>query len=526
MNYKDIVANNKSVRRERISFPFHGLWIMLLIVNSFFTCSTNAQNILAGPYLIGPVKTGETIRWEFDRAGNYVMAYGIDTLKTQKVHLKMRGSRRGGFLYEAVLTRLKENVDYYYRLLSIGGNKWHRFHTYKNGEKNFSFVAMGDSRSYPDIFSKIMRETEKAHPDFIISMGDLVEEGDNYKEWHDYYFSVVNGIADFTPIVSTLGDHEAVGDNGVLFRYYLRKKEPVDKLWFSFDYGDAHFISLDYRHPNDREMIEWFKKDIVSAHKKWNFVYMHRPMYNLGGHRSDWGRDKWPALCFNYHVDIVFAGHSHLYERFFPAKPENKPDYTAITYITTGGAGAELYESVKNPLVLACGESVNHFIEIKIDGDTLNMKTIGINGNVFDNFRIIKQNGQRKFQERVISIERLNTITNFNSAIAKDMTSIPLYSVPARYHLELESFDSTDIPFSVQVLKKSKTTYFMKPYADTLHYSEKKSVLLNIFRKKEINISSWGELSPELRLLFIYYYQGREDTIIGKSIDYWPDENN
>ncbi len=96
-----------------------------------------------------------------------------------------------------------------------------------------------------------MEETEAEKPAFIISMGDLVEIGVNNNDWHEFYFPVVKDFVASIPLVSTLGDHETNGDNGELFRYFLRKDEPVDKQWFSFDFGNCHFISLDFRHPDD-----------------------------------------------------------------------------------------------------------------------------------------------------------------------------------------------------------------------------------------------------------------------------------
>jgi predicted phosphodiesterase len=59
----------------------------------------------------------------------------------------------------------------------MGHTGWKSFKTYRNNQDRFTFVAMGDSRSNPDIFKKILDETVLENPDFIISMGDLVEGG-------------------------------------------------------------------------------------------------------------------------------------------------------------------------------------------------------------------------------------------------------------------------------------------------------------------------------------------------------------
>lgn len=495
--------------------------VALLFCNLVFH-QLSAQQVLSGPYLIEPGETEMTIRWEMDANADYTMEYGKTVSKTKNVKLNYRNSKHGGYLYEVVLTGLKANTSYNYRLISQNESKWSTFKTYTSSQDQFTFVAMGDSRSNPDIFTKIMAQTTDVNPDFIISMGDLVEVGAEYKEWNDFYFSVVKDFVASTPIVSTLGDHETNGDDGELFRYFLRKDETVEKQWFSFDYGEAHFISLDYRHADNQEMIDWFIQDIASSGKKWNFVYMHRGAYNFGGHRTDWGREVWPDLFSIYKVDIVFAGHSHLYERFYPVKAENEPN--AVTYITTGGAGAGLYQSVKNKSVVAVTESVNNFVTIKIDGNTLSLRANRMDGSLLDELEIVKnKKGYNKdYKELFISQERINTITGFNSAISGGLSEIPLFQEAARYELNLQSSIAEAIPFSIQLTDESAKTYVMEVFTDTLQGNQKKAALLNITRKEDMIIHPWGDFDPELRLKIIFDYNENADTLVGKSINYWP----
>ncbi len=483
------------------------------------------RQVMAGPWLVKPGSTQMIIRWELDaKYADPVIEYGRDTLRVRRKTLELRGTKERAFLYQAKLPGLKTGQTYYYRLLRPVRGRWHTFHTWAKDQDTFSFVAMGDSRSNPKIFSKIIFETGNVHPDFIISMGDLVARGERYDEWHKYYFPVVQKIVSTIPLVSTLGDHETEGDNGELFRYFMCGDESVEKLWFSFDYGNAHFISLDYRHPQDTEMIRWFVHDITAAKKKWNFVYMHRPVYNLGGHRSEWGKGIWPDLFYKYGVDIVFSGHSHLYERFYPVRPEGDADGSAVTYVTTGGAGAELYESVKNIAVVAMSRSVNHFVDVKVDKDTLKMTTLDMDGHVLDRFRIIKSGREKVFDEKIVSQEILNTVTGLNAALAGSLSAIPLRYHPALYDLELSSMALEDIPFSVQLSQGSEASYIMDYYRDTLKAGSLLKTRLKIFRKKDVIVSPWGEIKPELRLMMIYEYAGKRDTIIGGAVEYWPPE--
>jgi len=506
---------------NRLSYHSQLIFVVTLLLSNLTFFQLSAQNILKGPYLIEPGETEMTIRWEFDGKTDFVVEYGKNTTEIQKINLNYRGGEYEGYLYEANLTNLKPNSTYYYRLRAHDESEWFTFNTFKSGQDKITFVAMGDSRSNPHIFTKVMNEISGVNPDFFISMGDLVAVGGEYQEWNDFYFSVVKEYVASTPIVSTLGDHETNGDDGDLFRYFLRKDETIDKQWFSFDYGIAHFISLDYRHPDNQEMIDWFIKDITSSDKEWNFVYMHRGAYNFGGHRTDWGRGTWPNLFSKYKIDIVFAGHSHLYERFYPVRQKNETN--AVVYVTTGGAGAGLYQSVKNESIVAATESVNHFVTIKIDGNKLGLKAIRMDGSLLDKFEIEKNKKgyNKEFEEQIISQVDINTITGFNSAISKNMSTIPLSQRASEYELNLQSCTTYAIPFSIQLNDESAKTYVMEALKDTLHSNEKKNLKLNITRKEDIIVHPWGNIEPELRFKFIYEYHSKADTIIGKAINYY-----
>jgi hypothetical protein len=479
-------------------------------------------NIITDAYLIEPGKDGMIIRWEMaDTNSNVYVEYGVDTTNVKYQKLKYRDGRQGAFLYDANITDLEEGTTYYYRLFANNITQWYHFKTYKENQESFKFVAMGDSRSNPRIFSTIMKNSNNFQPDLIISMGDLVIKGGNYSEWGEYFFSVAKDYISSTPLVSTLGDHETELDNGALFDYFLRKDEPVDKQWFSFDYGNAHFISLDYRYPNDKEMEEWFINDITTANKKWNFVYMHQPTYNFGGHRVLWGRSTWSKTFQKYNVDLVFAGHSHLYERFLPVRPSYDSNGSAVTYVTTGGAGAELYQAVLNKDILEVSESVNHYINIDIDGNTLNYQAFRMDGSLLDEFTIVKDNGSynSEYENSIISQELLNTVCIMNSAISSDIDKLPTDAEDGYCKIELMNFLTEDIPFTIK-LNDNDDYYGVEPIIDVLKKRGRKNLTINIKKKKDYKVEH-AQLVPELRFKIIYEYNNGKDSIIGKALNYW-----
>ena len=503
------------------SFVF---WIFLISVFSI-QINCQAQKITKGPYLAVPGSSYISIKWEADKKAKSMLLFGENRILNRKNDAKLIGTKSGFYLYESRLTGLKPQTRYFYQVI-CGDTKSvvTFFNTAPLRNSPFSFVAMGDSRSYPETFSTIMEQVNKLKPDLIISMGDLVENGGKFKQWGSQYFEPAKSVIDHIPLISALGDHEGDGDNGKLFKYFFYPNMNVNRLWFSFDFGDAHFVSLDYRHPYDKDMIRWFKKDMAKTKAKWKFVYMHRPCYNLGGHRSAWGRKVWPALFRKFKVDIVFAGHSHLYERFFPVRPSYQPRSWPVTYITTGGAGAELYE-IGHSNFLAKSESIHHFVYFRLNGDTLSMKAYSLSDSLFDNLVIIKHDGKysKMYLDIVKPQEQLDAYTMFLRAISSGIDKIPLKKHPATVVINLKSVPGTgNINFRISLSSASENNYRMDPVKGILHKNEKLNIPVHIFSKGDVTVSKWGEIRPSLRLKAVCNISGEKQNILGGKVEYWP----
>ena len=93
------------------------------------------------------------------------------------------------------------------------------------------------------------------------------------------------------------------------------------------------------RNPAQRE---WLADDLARArrrHPRAIFAFCHEAPWSHGLHggESRMVRDYAPLLAAG-HVDVLFGGHDHIYERGTGATPEGK-----LTYVVTGGGGAPLY---------------------------------------------------------------------------------------------------------------------------------------------------------------------------------------
>lgn len=493
------------------------LFIVFLSLSSLF-----GQSITKGPYLAAPEKNSITIRWESDTKLSFTVKYGPAKSLSLKKQGELLGTRENHYLYEANISQLTPGENYFYQVTA---------NAIKSGVQSFkcnlpqgepvTFIVTGDSRSRPQVFGRISEQVNQLDPDLIISVGDLVREGGSYAQWGEYYFDAIGKSIEHIPLVAAIGDHEADdidGDAGVLFTYFLHPHMDHKKLWFSYDYGDAHFVALDYRYPDSKEMIEWFKKDMDHSKARWNFVYTHRPSYNVGGHRSAWGRTIWPELFSEYKIDIVFAGHSHLYERFYPVRPQNDPKAWPVTYITSGGSGASLYDTGQSPF-LAFTQSIHHYMVIDINRNHLDLKTYKIDGSLLD--KISWEKNSKELESLVKPQDELDVYCMFTNAICKDLERLPMEVLPADIKLDLKPvFCKEDIQFDISLTEESAKHYQMETIKGVIKGEEPLAVTLKIYAKGEMIVSEWGDIVPELRLQANYKADSFAGYILGEVLEY------
>ncbi|NQV30247.1 MAG: metallophosphoesterase [Candidatus Marinimicrobia bacterium] len=494
-----------------------------LILALGISLSLSGQIITKGPYLADPKPGSIKIRYETDKQSKGKISYGEDSKLTLSRKAVLLGEASEHFLYEVSLENLDTDSEYTYRVV-VGRKKGdlHKFTSPPALEAACDFAISGDSRSKPQIFSKIIDGIAESDPDFIISMGDLVEDGGNYEQWDKFYFGPAKDLISTRPFISTLGDHEGSGDDGRLVEHFLFPELEHEQLWYSFDYGMAHFISLDYRHADSKEMMDWFEADMNTSEGRWNIVFMHRPPYNLGGHRSFWGNPHWPDLFQKHKIDVVFGGHSHIYERFHPVYTKGNEDW-AITYITTGGSGASLYESVQHS-VIEYGQSVNHYADVHLDGKMLNLRTYEIDGRLMDSLIIGKNpDGSQSadYLNTATLRDEMDIIGLFAGPISSALEYPPLPERPAYKRFTLNSGQlSSPIEFEFLLSDESLENYIMEPFSGVLEPGVDHEVVLKIRRTKGgVKVSPWGDIEPRFRIEAAYQQGSIKGKVLGKYVN-------
>ncbi len=395
-----------------------------------------------GPYLAygADPSTEMNISWESEHyALNAWVKFGETEACDQKLAWQADVPRRH---HHFLLSGLKPNTKYYYRISRDNGQE---FHSFKSGlpagiSTPFEFCVVGDMHSDHGDITPVFQalNTQAPKKSFIISVGDAINAGEYEISWQDFFRQGTPYI-DNIPWVHATGNHDT-GSKTKYPRFLATFDQPYvnprEGAYFSFDFANAHFIIIDSCNgggfeptPTDAQM-EWLEADLQQHARKdkWVFVFFHHQMYSTGDFSMAIIMHTYLRPLFDeHHVDAVFYGHDHHFEIFHCAAGE---PWGGTHYVVTGAASTykTLDWSIMNPkkkrgdqevgphylwlrdehvapkeffrggdvankygarfdeIVEKCqlyGCLRQHFTQMQVAGDWCTLRAVGLNGEIF-----------------------------------------------------------------------------------------------------------------------------------------------
>ena len=208
-----------------------------------------------------------------------------------------------------------------------------------NQPRNFQFAIITDRTGghRPGVFAEAVKKLNLLQPEFVISVGDLIEgysedNGQWALEWAEFQGKLQQLQM---PFFYVPGNHDL--SNPRMSENWQRK---FGRTFYEFRYHDALFVALNSEDPPDSkpyrfgpEQLAWFN-DVLQRNQdvRWTFVFMHKPAWTFPN--DDPEQTGWNAVerALGDRKFTIFAGHVHNYARFV----RNGHDY--IMLATTGGA--------------------------------------------------------------------------------------------------------------------------------------------------------------------------------------------
>lgn len=459
----------------------------IIVLLALCAPDASAQYVVRGPYLQTPTHDGMSVLWRTNVPSNTRLWCGShpDSLVLVSSGAVLVTDHR------ARISGLQPGTTYYYAvgansMMLAGGDGLHRFRTLPlpGSQAHVRAWALGDFGKGNDhqVGVKQSFEAQAATgTDLWIWLGDNVYDNGTDAEYQAKLFQLpgFSEIFRWMPFYPTPGNHDyaSVWQQSALFGipysnipledhagpYYDLVEVPRQgeaggaasglELFYSFDLGDAHFVSLNSEVYDllglsdgiDR-MTDWLEADLALNERRFTVVYFHQPPYSRGSHDSaDWTefvmtamRERVVPVLESFDVDLVIGGHSHVYERshlihghygapdsFDPATmlrdgsggdfdagtPYHKdlmsstPDGTVYVVCGNGGS-SEANPPLDHPVMHHAegGAGVCGSFLIDIEGDRLDGRYLREDGAIGDRFTIIKSAEPAGLPERANAI--------------------------------------------------------------------------------------------------------------------------
>jgi calcineurin-like phosphoesterase family protein len=286
-----------------------------------------------------------------------------------------------GHQRRALLTDLEPATTYCYELEGWTAPVGFRTAPAAGAGARVRFIAFGDSGGdYRDI---VRQKMDSVPFDLMLHAGDIAYQRGALAEFEATFFDTYAGLIARFPIFPASGNHEYGTEAAAPYRQVFALPENGGpggvERWFSFDWGDIHFVALDTERVGV-EQSAWLERDLGATARAWKVVYMHKPPYSSGTHGSSLDvRATFSPSFERFGVQLVISGHDHDYERMKPI--------AGVTYVVSGGGGFSL-RPVGSSDFTAYSASIFHFLHAELEGDTLLLRAIDTSGGVIDSVRI------------------------------------------------------------------------------------------------------------------------------------------
>lgn len=405
--------------------------------------SADAQSVRT-PYLQRPTERSITIAWRTAANEPSRVCYGSapDALTMSA------GSGASEQRHAVDITGLTANTRYFYRagLASCAGATGDARDFFRTAPTRGSRAPMrmwivgdsgtGDARQRA-VTNAAMRASSDRPIDLFLHLGDMAYTAGTEAQFDANFYAMYAEQMRNIPCWPTIGNHEGTTSDSATQTgpYYEGYYLPADgsagglasgtEAYYAFDWGNVHFAVLDsYESPRATTgaMLRWLDDDLAASDADWLVVYFHHPPYTRGSHNSDTESDLrqmrenvTPILEANA-VDLVLAGHSHIFERSYLIRGATDTPTSAgahiidrgdgqldgdgpymsgtagTEYVVAGHGGTGVSGAGGHP-VMFFSEVQNGSCLIDVNGDELTLRNIRHDGVESDHFTLVKRNG-------------------------------------------------------------------------------------------------------------------------------------
>ncbi|MEQ1573405.1 MAG: metallophosphoesterase [Vicinamibacterales bacterium] len=246
----------------------------------------------------------------------------------------------------------------------------------QSGSVRFAAIGdMGTGKTAQYELAETMDESRRTFPfDFVITLGDNIYGGNSASDYRRKFELPYKSLLDAgVKFYASLGNHDSPTQR--LYKPFNMNGQP----YYTYKKGNVQFFALDSTYMNPRQ-LSWLEKELRDSGADWKICYFHHALYSSGAYHGSALelRGILEPLFVKYGVQVVFAGHEHVYERVKPQR--------GIFYFLEGASGELRKGNLKKgaSLTAAGYDQDLSFILVEIAGDTLHFQTVSRTGETVD----------------------------------------------------------------------------------------------------------------------------------------------
>jgi 3',5'-cyclic AMP phosphodiesterase CpdA len=252
------------------------------------------------------------------------------------------------------------------------------------------FAVIGDFGTGEDdefaVAAQMLSSHRESALDLVLAVGDNIYPNGSARYFVKNFEEPFAGLLkERVKFYVALGNHDVEAGRKDQLQYPLFNMGGSNYYTISRGNGLVEIFVIDTT-AYDAGQANWLENSLRTSRAKWKIAAMHHPLYSSAKkHGSD------PKICAmleplftRYHVQVVFAGHDHVYERTKLQK--------GIQHFITGAGGKMRRGDIdmKSPIRAASYDADNSFMVVELDENEMAFKSISEKGEIVDS-GIIKQ---------------------------------------------------------------------------------------------------------------------------------------
>lgn len=250
-------------------------------------------------------------------------------------------------------------------------------------------VAAGDITSCYDDNDEATARLLDGIDGMVATLGDNAYDRGTATEFESCYDPTWGRHRARTRPVPGNHDYYTPGAAGY-FAYFRQEAGDPTRGYYSYDLGDWHIVALN---TNCAEIggcgegspeLTWLEADLAAHPAQCTLAYGHHPLFSSGKHGGESDLVAMWDLLDRSGVDVMLAGHDHVYERFAPQDAWGTADPAGIRQFVVGTGGVHLYPlATPQPNSEARSNEAFGVLELTLRVDGYDWAFIPVEGETF-----------------------------------------------------------------------------------------------------------------------------------------------